>query len=92
MSNFYDDAEKAFIRLEDKLTLVLANMKGGFNQNPDDVFFDNQEFLQIMHISKRTAQQWRDNGYIGYSQLGNKIYYHLTDIKALLKDNYNPKK
>ena len=57
----------------------------------EDIILDNQEFLKVMKISKRKAQQWRETGNIGFSQLGNKIYYSLSDIKALLSANYNPK-
>jgi predicted site-specific integrase-resolvase len=67
-------------------------MKIDSKLDPEVIIFDNQEFLKVMNISKRTAQQWRDTGYIGFSQLGNKIYYRLSDIKALLNANYNPKK
>ena len=31
-------------------------------KSPNDTFLDNQEFLQLMNISKRTAQSWRDEG------------------------------
>ena len=59
----------------------------------DEVFFDSQEFMQVMHISKKLAQQWRDRGIIGFSKVGEKIYYKLSDIKALLEKNYkHPKK
>ena len=63
-------------------------------QHPEtpDLFFNNQEFLQLMNISKETAQKWRDSAFIGYSQTGNKIYYRLSDIQELLIENYNPKK
>ena len=40
-----------------------------------ETFLDNQEFLLLMKISKRTAQTWRDEGKISFSQVGNKIYY-----------------
>lgn len=92
MSNFYNDTENILKRLEDKVNLIAAKLKLKESLNPEDIFFDNQEFLQVMNISKRLAQSWRDDGFIGYSQLGNKIYYRLTDIKALLNANYNPKK
>lgn len=62
-------------------------------QYNNDVFLDNQEFLQVMNISKRTAQIWRDSGVIGYSQIGSKIYYRFSDIQELLNKNHNkPKK
>ena len=53
-----------------------------------DVFLDNQEFLQVMNISKRTAQIWRDSGIIAYSQIGAKIYYRYSDIEELLNKNH----
>ena len=92
MNNFYDDAEKVLKRIDEQVSLIVAKMKIDSKLDPEDIIFDNQEFLQVMNISKRTAQQWRDTGYIGFSQLGNKIYYRLSDIKALLNANYNPKK
>ncbi len=54
-----------------------------------DAFLDNQEFLQLMKISKRTAQTWRDEGRISFSQVGNKIYYKLSDVEKLLHEHYN---
>jgi len=53
-----------------------------------DVFLDNQEFLQVMNISKITAQIWRDSGIIAYSQIGAKIYYRYSDIEELLNKNH----
>ena len=92
MNNFYDDAAKVLKRIDEQVSLIVAKMKIDSKLDPEDIIFDNQEFLKVMNISKRTAQQWRDTGYIGFSQLGNKIYYRLSDIKALLNANYNPKK
>ena len=37
-------------------------------KSPNDTFLDNQEFLQLMNISKRTAQSWRDEGKVSFSQ------------------------
>ena len=92
MNNFYDDAEKVLKRIDEQVSLIVAKMKIDSKLDPEDIIFDNQEFLKVMNISKRTAQQWRDTGYIGFSQLGNKIYYRLKDIQELLNANYNPKK
>jgi hypothetical protein len=58
-------------------------------KNPADAFLDNQEFLQLMNISKRTAQTWRDEGIISFSQVGSKIYYRMSDVQKLLDSNYN---
>jgi hypothetical protein len=57
-------------------------------------YISNEEFLKLLNISKRTAQTWRDEGKISFSQIGNKIYYLLFDIDDLLKHHrvkaFNP--
>jgi len=57
---------------------------------PQEVFYDNQEFLQIMHISKRTASKWRSENLISYSQIEGKIYYKHSDVLEVLSKNYKP--
>lgn len=54
---------------------------------PGESFVDNQQFLQLMQVSKRTAQTWRDEGKISFSQVGAKIYYKLSDIETMLKEH-----
>lgn len=72
-----------------RLETILAQKQ---QSEPENVFFDNQEFIQIMNISKRTAQAWRDSGIIAYSQVGGKVYYRLTDIHSLLEKHHRPAK
>ncbi len=54
-----------------------------------EVFVDNEEFIKMMKISRRTAQTWRDEGKISFSQVGNKIYYKLSDIERTMQEYYN---
>ena len=54
-----------------------------------ETFLDNQEFLLLLKISKRTAQTWRDEGKISFSQVGSKIYYKLSDVEKLMQEHYN---
>ena len=89
---FYEPTEKMFKEIQEHLQNLTVILKEKQQMHPNDLFCDNQEFMQIMNISKRLAQSWRDCGYIGYSQLGNKIYYRLKDIQDLLNENYKPKK
>ena len=68
----------------DKLNSTLES-----NQKPpQETFLDNQEFIQLMNISKRTAQTWRDEGIVSFSQIGSKIYYKMSDVQKLLNKNY----
>jgi hypothetical protein len=57
------------------------------SKTPEATFLDNQEFIQLMNISKRTAQTWRDEGIVSFSQIGSKIYYRMSDVKNLLDKN-----
>ncbi len=47
-------------------------------------WLDNQDVCEILNISKRTLQTYRDNGILGYTQIGHKIYYRPEDIMNLL--------
>lgn len=67
----------------------LQNQLSTQTSTPKKPFMDNEEFIQLMGISKRTAQCWRDEGKISFSQVGNKIYYKQTDVDKLLSENYN---
>lgn len=91
MNNYYERIEDILKRLDEQVALIVAQMKIGSKLDPEDIFFDNQEFMQLMNISKRTAQEWRNKKIILCSQVGNKIYYRLSDIQKLLNDNYNSK-
>ena len=89
---FYTPTEELFKEIQERLKELTAILKQKQLMNPEDLFCDNQEFMLIMNISKRTAQLWRHPGYIGFSQLGNKIYYRIRDTQNLLNENYKPKK
>lgn len=58
-------------------------------KEPKEIWLDNQEFLQLLKISKRTAQSYRDTGLISFSQIGSKIYYKLADVEEMMKSHYN---
>lgn len=58
-------------------------------KQPKEQWLDNKELMDLLKISKRTAQHYRDSGLISFSQVGNKIYYKLTDIEELMKKHYN---
>ena len=62
----------------------------GTSKSSENEFVDNSDFIKLMNISKRTAQAWRDEGKISFSQVGGKIYYKMSDVQEMLKHNYNP--
>ncbi len=54
----------------------------------DDPIIDNSRFIELMGISTKLAQMWRDNGIISYSQVNNKIFYRKSDIIELLNRHH----
>ena len=55
-------------------------------------WLDNQDVMQLLNVSKRTLQMYRDESLIAFSQVGNKMYYKTTDVEQFLKNNYNKAK
>ena len=50
-------------------------------------WLDNQDVCEILGISKRTLQTYRDNGTLAFSQIGHKMYYRGEDVKRLMDNN-----
>lgn len=87
---FYRFSEEEVQDIKKRLDDLTLSVKLQQRTEPDQVWYDNQEFLQVMNISKRTAAYWRTEKIIGYSQVGNKIYYRLSDILELLSKSTVP--
>lgn len=51
-------------------------------------WLDNQDVMQILHISPRTLQTLRSNGILPFSRIGNKLYYRRSDISRILNNHY----
>jgi hypothetical protein len=87
---FYRFSEEEVQDIKQRLDEISLTLKQKQRTEPDQIWYDNQEFLQVMNISKRTAAYWRTEKVIAYSQVGNKIYYRLSDIMDLLNKNTIP--
>lgn len=47
-------------------------------------WLDNQEVCEILGISKRTLQTYRDKGMLSYTQINHKIFYRPEDVDKLI--------
>lgn len=71
-------------------------MKKSFSTDLDEnieherSFLTNKEFVKMMRISPRCAQNWRNAGLIGFSQIGHVIYYRISDIQEFLQKYHKP--
>lgn len=50
------------------------------------VWLDNQDVCEILNVSKRTLQSYRDTGRLAYSRMDRKIYYKPEDIEIFIAD------
>ena len=74
-------------RLLDSFERMTANYRptlGG------ERFFTDKEVSARLKVSRRTLQDYRNEGRISYIQLGGKILYRESDIERMLTDGYRP--
>lgn len=78
----------------EEMRIIRKNLNTLTNSPEDDVkeiWVDAQIVKEKLFISDRTLQRYRDSGTLGFSKLKGRTYYKLSDIEALLQQNYTPK-
>ena len=53
-----------------------------------EIYLSGEDVCKLLHISKRTLQQYRDDNIIPFIQIGGKIIYKESDILTILEKNY----
>lgn len=53
-----------------------------------EIYLTGEQICEMLHISKRTLQQYRDDGLIPFIKLERKILFRESDIIKLLEENY----
>jgi hypothetical protein len=79
---------KNYEKIEKKLSVLIEKFEKRLVQEPIQIL-DNSQFIQLMGISQKLSQTWRDTGVVSFSQVGNKIYYRVSDIQELLNKTYH---
>ena len=92
MSEFIDSKNERVIRfcqLLDRMTNgiqhLVANHKPMLN---GEHYLTDSEVSAKLKVSRRTLQEWRNNGQIAYIQLGGKILYAESTIQAMQEKFY----
>ena len=76
---------ESFERMRNRIeNMALANrpLLDGERYMPD------KEVSILLRLSRRTLQDYRNEGIISYYQLGGKILYRESDIEKMLQENY----
>lgn len=53
-------------------------------------YLSDVEVSHRLKISRRTLQEYRDNGMIPYFKLGGKVLYRESDLERVLQECYHP--
>ena len=72
---------EALINKMGKVQDLLERFINGSNQND---LLSNKEVADILKVSNRTLQSYRDTGKIKFSQIGRKIYYEKQYVKEMI--------
>ena len=68
--------------------LAKANLTSAKNPSLDEQWLDNEQVCNLLRITKRTLQNYRDKFILPYSQVGKKMLYKKDDVIKLLEKHY----
>jgi uncharacterized protein YbcC (UPF0753/DUF2309 family) len=80
---------EAFQELINSIQEIKSKIDTKHKEQPlPETWLDISDTCKLLHISKRTLQNYRDQGIISFSQIAGKIYFRATDIQAHLERHY----
>ena len=50
----------------------------------DKPFYTNKDVMKMLDCTEKTLRKYRNDGFIGYSRIGDKFYYTVEDIVLFL--------
>ena len=77
--------QEIIMQLRNRIEEILKNYRPVMN---GETYLSGEDVCQLLHISKRTLQQYRDDKILPYIQIGGKIIYKESDILTILEQNY----
>ena len=81
--------QEMIAQLKSRIESILKNYRPVMN---GEIYLSGEDVCKLLHISKRTLQQYRDDNILPYIQIGGKIIYKESDILTILEQNYNSQK
>ena len=78
--------------LEDMKELLVLYKKVIGNYRPlleGERYLTDKEVSQILKVSRRTLQEYRNDGVIPYMLLGGKVLYRESDLESVLESCYH---
>ena len=83
------ELEVGFIGQLDALLEGIERMDASHKASPsNEQFLTDKEVSAWLKVSRRTLQDYRNNGILPYTQVGGKILYRASDIEKTLMKGY----
>lgn len=58
------------------------------NKASQKPLYTNKEMLELLDENSKTLKKYRDNGWLGYSQAGDKFFYSADDLNLFLSKTH----
>ena len=79
------EQKEMILQLRNRIEEILKNYRPVMN---GEIYLSGEDVCKLLHISKRTLQQYRDDNILPFIQIGGKIIYKESDILKILEQNY----
>lgn len=79
------EQQEMIMQLRKRIEEILKNYRPVMN---GEIYLSGEDVCKLLHISKRTLQQYRDDNILPFIQIGGKIIYKESDILTILEQNY----
>ena len=92
MENVITRESEFFTELVSKIQVMetaVERMKES-NLSCDEKWMNSEAVMRKLGISKRSLQNYRDNGILPHSIVGGKFFYSIRDIEEVMANNYVP--
>lgn len=93
MSNEIREKDHEWVKnVHSNFDRLLASLEKLLSKQQPSVFNDelltDKEVAYLLKVSRRTLQDYRNNGILPYTQVGGKILYRTSDIERTLMKGY----
>lgn len=93
MSNEIREKDHEWVKnVHSNFDRLLASLEKLLSKQQPSVFNDelltDKEVAHLLKVSRRTLQDYRNNGILLYTQVGGKILYRTSDIERTLMKGY----
>ena len=80
----------SYVELLNKIELIDEKLSSFSKEKSNrKKWLTNKEVCEILDVTTRTLQNYRDNGVLSFSKAGSMIYYKEEDIEEFLLHNYH---